>query len=97
MPGKTVRQEAVANIARRKSAPFVNPTSKAPEELFGSDVFGLAAMKAHLPKHVYKSVKRTIDAGATLDPSVADVVAAAMKDWAVAKGATHYAHVFHPL
>jgi glutamine synthetase len=97
MPGKTVRQEAVAAIASRKSAPFVNPTAKPPEELFGADVFGLAAMKAHLPKHVYKSVKRTIETGDSLDPSVADVVAAALKDWAVAKGATHYAHVFHPL
>jgi glutamine synthetase len=97
MPGKTVRQEAVASIASRKSVPFVNPTSKTPEQLFGDDVFGLAAMKAHLPKHVYKAVKRTMDAGASLDPSVADVVAAAMKDWASAKGATHYAHVFHPL
>ncbi|MET0389573.1 MAG: glutamine synthetase III [Polyangiales bacterium] len=97
MPGKTVRQEAVRSIASRKSAPFVNPTSKAPEELFGADVFGLAAMKAHLPKHVYKSVKRTIETGETLDPNVADVVAAAMKDWAVSKGATHYAHIFHPL
>jgi len=97
MPGKTVRQEAVASIASKKSVPFVNPTSKTPEQLFGDDVFGLAAMKAHLPKHVYKAVKRTIEAGASLDPNVADVVAAAMKDWAVAKGATHYAHVFHPL
>src|SRR4051794_9650451 len=97
MPGKTVRQEAVASIARKKSAPFVNPTNKTPEELFGFDVFGYAAMKAHLPKHVFKSLKRTIESGAALDPSIADVVAAAMKDWAVVKGATHYAHVFHPL
>ena len=97
MPGKTVRQAAVASIATRKNAPFVNKTNKAPEELFGSEVFGFAAMKAHLPKHVFKSLKRTIEAGASLDPSVADVVAAAMKDWAVSKGATHYAHVFHPL
>ncbi|MEY4577357.1 MAG: hypothetical protein RL701_2060 [Pseudomonadota bacterium] len=97
MPGKTVRQHAVAAIAARKSAPFVNPTSKAPEELFGADVFGYAAMKTHLPKHIYKSLKRTIESGVALDPNVADVVAAAMKDWAVAKGATHYAHVFHPL
>ena len=97
MPGKTVRQDAVASIARKKSTPFVNPTKKTPEELFGSEVFGYSAMKAHLPKHVFKSVKRTIESGTALDPNIADVVAAAMKDWAVAKGATHYAHVFHPL
>src|ERR1700712_715960 len=97
MPGKTVRQTAVESIATRKNVPFVNTTSKTPEQLFGSDVFGFAAMKAHLPKHVFKSLKRTVDTGTALDPNVADVVAAAMKDWAVAKGATHYAHVFHPL
>jgi len=97
MTGKTVRQEAVASIAARKTVPFVNPTALPPEELFGSNVFGLAAMKAHLPKHVFKSLKRTIEAGDALDPSIADVVASAMKNWAVAKGATHYAHVFHPL
>jgi glutamine synthetase len=67
------------------------------QSLFGSNVFGPAAMKAHLPKDVYKSLKRTIDSGHTLDPKIADVVAAAMKDWAISRGATHYAHVFYPL
>ena len=50
-----------------------------------------------MPKDVFKSLKKTIETGSTLDPKVADVVAAAMKDWAMSKGATHYAHVFHPL
>ena len=54
-------------------------------------------MKQRLPKPVYQSVIRTIDEGTELDPSVADVVASAMKDWAIEKGATHYAHVFYPL
>jgi glutamine synthetase len=67
------------------------------QSLFGSNVFGLPVMKAHLPKDVFKSLKRTIDSGATLDPKIADVVASAMKDWALSKGATHYAHVFYPL
>jgi glutamine synthetase len=97
MLGKTVRQQAVTSIATKVSVPFSSGTTKTPEELYGSDVFGLAVMRAHLPKHVYKSLKRTIDTGAALDPSTADVVAAAMKDWAVSKGATHYAHVFQPL
>ncbi|HET8936595.1 MAG TPA: glutamine synthetase III [Polyangiales bacterium] len=87
----------MASIATRKNVPFVNPTAKTPEALFGSEVFGYAAMKAHLPKHVFKSLKKTIETGAALEGSVADIVAAAMKDWAVGKGATHYAHVFHPL
>src|SRR4030095_790000 len=60
-------------------------------------VFSRAVMKQRLPKPVYQSVIRTIDEGMELDPSVADVVASAMKDWAIEKGATHYAHVFYPL
>src|SRR5690606_1542750 len=67
------------------------------DKLFGTNVFGPAEMKAHLPKDVYRSLKRTIERGATLDPAIADVVASAMKDWAVSRGATHYAHVFYPL
>jgi glutamine synthetase len=65
--------------------------------LFGSNVFHLSAMKAHLPKEVFRSLKRTIESGHVLDPKIADVVASAMKDWALQKGATHYAHVFYPL
>jgi len=97
MPGKTVRQQAVALIADRKNAPFVNTTGQTPEELYGSDVFGEVALRAHLPKDVYKSLKNTIGAGAKLDLSIANVVASALKAWAVKKGATHYAHVFQPL
>jgi glutamine synthetase len=67
------------------------------QELFASNVFSKAVMKERLPKPVYKSLMQTIEAGAHLDPSIADVVAAAMKDWAIEKGATHYAHVFYPL
>jgi glutamine synthetase len=54
-------------------------------------------MKNHLPKEVFRSLKKTIETGHHLDPKIADVVAAAMKDWALSKGATHYAHVFYPL
>ena len=54
-------------------------------------------MQKRLPKSVYKSVIATIEHGAMLDPAVADAVASAMKDWALEKGATHYAHVFYPL
>src|SRR5277367_1298394 len=64
---------------------------------YATNVFGLAAMKTHLPKEVFKSLKRTIETGAMLDPKIADTVASAMKDWALSKGATHYAHVFYPL
>ena len=54
-------------------------------------------MKERLPKSVYKALQQTIKLGENLDPSVADAVASAMKDWAIEKGATHYAHVFYPL
>ena len=54
-------------------------------------------MQKRLPKPVFKSVMATIEHGANARPAVADVVASAMKDWAIAKGATHYAHVFYPL
>ena len=64
---------------------------------YATNVFGLATMKTHLPKEVFKSLKRTIETGALLDPKIADVVASAMKDWAISKGATHYAHIFYPL
>lgn len=70
---------------------------EAPGEIFGSNVFTKAEMQARLPKAVFKSVLATIDKGARLDPAVADAVAVAMKDWALEKGATHYAHVFYPM
>lgn len=54
-------------------------------------------MQKRLPKSVYKSVMATIERGAPLDPMVADAVASAMRDWALEKGATHYAHVLYPL
>ncbi len=66
-------------------------------ELYGTNVFSPAVMKDRLPKSIFKSVMLTIESGAKLDGTVADVVASAMKDWAIEKGATHYAHVFYPL
>ena len=66
-------------------------------ELYGSNVFSPTVMKDCLPKAIYKTVMQTIESGAKLDATVADVVASAMKDWAIEKGATHYSHVFYPL
>src|SRR5258708_32895699 len=54
-------------------------------------------MKQRLPKRIFKSLQKTIRLGATLDPTIADAVAAAMKDWAVEHGATHYTHLFQPM
>ena len=66
-------------------------------EYFGSLVFDSRVMKARLPADVYRSLKQTIQKGAKLDPSVANAVAAAMKDWAVENGATHFTHWFQPM
>ncbi len=67
------------------------------EEIFASDVFTLGKMKEVLPKDVYKEVKQVMDEGGELSMAAANVVAKAMKDWAVANGATHYTHWFQPL
>jgi len=77
-----------------------NETSTTAEnvnELFGSNVFSDAIMKELLPKQVYKALKKTTDEGVPLDPNVAEVVANALKDWAIKKGATHYTHWFQPM
>ena len=66
-------------------------------EIFGSKVFDSRVMKARLSGEVYHSLKHTIQKGTKLDPSVANAVAAAMKDWAVENGATHFTHWFQPL
>ena len=66
-------------------------------EIFGSDVFNDATMKERLPKRTYQALKKTIENGEDLDPTVAEVVANAMKDWAIERGATHYTHWFQPM
>ena len=66
-------------------------------EIFGQNVFNDKVMRERLPKKVYNELHKTIDEGKELDPMTAEVVAAAMKDWAVEKGATHYTHWFQPL
>ena len=66
-------------------------------EIFGSDVFNETVMQQRLPKDVFKAVRKTIEDSTPLDSSVATVVANAMKDWAIEKGATHYTHWFQPM
>ena len=66
-------------------------------DIFGENVFNDTVMKERLPKNIYKELRRVIDEGAELRLEVADVVANAMKDWAIEKGATHYTHWFQPL
>ncbi|MHB8075508.1 glutamine synthetase III family protein [Desulfosporosinus fructosivorans] len=66
-------------------------------KIFGENVFNEAVMRERLPKATYKSLTKTIEEGIPLDPSVAEIVANAMKDWAIEKGATHFTHWFQPL
>lgn len=68
-----------------------------PVSIFGENVFNDSVMKARLPKPTYIALKNTIENGLPLDPSIADIVANAMKDWAIEKGATHYTHWFQPM
>ena len=70
---------------------------KTVSDYFGCNVFDDRVMKSVLPADVYKSLRLTIDEGKKLEPSVAEAVAKAMKDWAVEKGATHFTHWFQPL
>ncbi|HJV65119.1 MAG TPA: glutamine synthetase III [Geomonas sp.] len=65
--------------------------------MFGQNVFNQAVMRERLPKNVFKNLKKTIDEGLPLDPSIADVVATAMKEWAIERGATHFTHWFQPM
>jgi len=67
------------------------------DQSFGSDVFTERVMQQRLPKEVFKRLQRTIEHGETMDPALADVVASAMKEWAMERGATHYTHWFQPL
>jgi glutamine synthetase len=75
----------------------VIPTNDRVDNIYGQDVFSRRIMQQRLPKEVYRSLLRTIDRGQPLDPQVADVVAATMKDWAIENGATHFTHWFQPL
>ena len=66
-------------------------------EVFGINVFSPAVQRQRLPKSVHRQLQRTLEQGEPLDPSLADAVAAALKDWALEKGATHFTHWFQPL
>ncbi|BBD07736.1 glutamine synthetase III [Desulfovibrio ferrophilus] len=98
MSGYQSRQDAIKAVTsyRPTHAPL-DFTETSASEIFGCNVFSMKVMEERLPKSIFKSLKKTVDNGQQLDPSIADTVAAAMRDWAVSKGATHYTHVFYPL
>jgi glutamine synthetase len=95
MSGNAVRAEAIRQILNRPTMPPKAPARL--DEIWAVNVFDLAKMQASLPKAVFKSIKKTITEGASLDPAIADTVATAMRDWAIGKGALYYAHVFYPM
>jgi glutamine synthetase len=97
MSGNAARLQAIKDVEAYVPPAVSFTETESPGEVFGENVFSKAVMQKRLPKSVYKSVISTIEHGAPLNPVVADAVASAMKDWALEKGATHYAHVFYPL
>jgi glutamine synthetase len=97
MTTPTARTEAIAAVRGNQPPASILPLDEAPGEIFGANVFSKSVMQKRLPKPVFSSLMATIEHAKPLDASVADVVAVAMKDWAIEKGATHYAHVFYPL
>ena len=97
MSGNTVRLQAIKDVEAYTPPAVSFIDDETPGQVFGENVFSRSVMQKRLPKSVFKSVMATIEHGEALDPMVADAVASAMKDWALEKGATHYAHVFYPL
>jgi len=97
MSGSTARLAAIHAVIDTELSQGNVDMDISSAEVFGVNVFGKTVMKERLPRDVYKIILNTIDEGAKLDSATANVVAAAMKDWAVEKGATHYTHVFYPL
>ncbi len=97
MTGSTARLQAIQDVEAYVPPAGSYVATETPGQIFGANVFNRSVMQKRLPKSVYKSVLSTIEHSTPLDPLVADAVASAMKDWALEKGATHYAHVFYPL
>ncbi len=93
-----LRQQAIIAIANaRYQLNRIDFRTTHLKELFGELVFNEEEQRARLPKPVFKALQRTIRQGVPLDPSMADTIAAAMKDWAIEHGATHFTHLFQPM
>jgi len=95
MSGNESRVQAIHQITNRK--PMAVKKTQKLSKIWATDVFNLATMEEALSKHAYKAMKKTVSTGTPLDPATADVVAAAMKDWAISKGAKYFSHIFYPL
>lgn len=95
MSGNESRLQAISNIINRQKTVVHKP--EALDKIWATDVFNLAKMEEALNKSAFKAVKQTVQTGAPLDPAVADVVAAAMKNWALSKGVKFFSHIFYPM
>src|SRR6516225_4831768 len=98
MSSVNVRQRAIEAIATaRHHLQRVNFKETHIKDLFGVNVFSEAVQRERLPKAVFKALQKTIKLGVALEPTIADAVASAMKDWAIEHGATHFTHIFQPM
>ena len=95
MSGNKSRLQAIRQITSRKPMPVKTPRSL--DKIWACDVFNLAKMEEALSKNAFKAIKNTVQTGAPLDAATADVVAAAMKEWAVSKGVKFFSHIFYPM
>ena len=98
MSSNSARLDAIRAITTYKPEPAdFNFHETSPMDVYSCNVFNDRVMRERLPRDVYKALQKTIRYGETLDPGIADTVAAVMKDWAIEHGATHYTHIFYPL
>ncbi|PKH03835.1 glutamine synthetase type III [Psychromonas sp. MB-3u-54] len=95
MSGNQTRLKAIEQITNR--APNLLDKPEPLSKIWAEDVFNLHKMEEALPKNAFKAIKKTVQTGSALEPATADVVAAAMKDWALSKGVKFYSHIFYPM
>lgn len=95
MGGNKSRVQAISEITNSEAMSLQKPDPLS--KIWACDVFNLATMEDSLSKNAFKAMKKTVQTGAPLDSSTADVVAAAMKDWALSKGVKFFSHIFYPM
>src|SRR6266850_517948 len=97
MTSHNLRREAIRSISESPTPGPAVDFKRPMTEVYGENVFSLAVMRESLPKKAFQTLMRTVEHGEKLDPTHADTIANAMKDWAIAKGATHFTHWFQPM
>jgi glutamine synthetase len=91
------RKQAIASIASKSTEKYLSNCEENIQEMYGDDVLSLKVIRKYLPADVFDKLEQTVKEGFNLDPSIANDVAQAMKEWALSKGASHYTHWFQPL